>query len=167
MPIAWFVAPYTRRTWAPGTPGPSIVRYCAVDDFGAQILADGGSWATSECLGSYGVVKVRASVATLTAISAAPGVLGIPGQKLTDPLSSLTALQKAALRAKVQSLGYSLAEIQARFPNDLGSYTLADVLRFVCSRRLRPRYDQATDTIILDGQIDPVRPVDDVDLAVA
>ena len=37
-----------------------------------------------------------------------------------------------------QSLGFTAAELQERFPGDLGAYTLGDVLRFLNSRWRRP-----------------------------
>jgi hypothetical protein len=163
MPVAWFICPYKRRI---GAPGPT--RYCAMDDFTSQIVADGGDWSETEILGDAAIVKARASVGTLTIIAGTAGFQYIPLAILTSPLSSLTAGQRAAIVAKAQELGYSLAEIQARFPGaDLSTFTLGDVLRFLATRRLRPRYDVGTDTIICDGPSDPVRPVSDVDAAVA
>lgn len=156
MAVGWFMAPYKRRDVG-GNPG----RYVSVDDFTDQVLADGGYWAESEILGNYALVKVRASAATLSAIAAAPGVQRIPGSlQLSDTLASLTTNQKTAIRNFVTgTLGYTLAEVQARFPNDLGTYTLGDLLRFVTQRRLTPRYDAATDTIVLDGaQVTPTQP---------
>jgi len=64
-------------------------------------------------------------------------------------------------------MGYSIAELAAAFPNDLGTYTLRDLLAFAARRRLRPRYDFNTDTIICDGPVQPVRSIDSVDAAVA
>lgn len=137
-----------------------------MDDFTSQILADGGGWSESECLGNHAVVKVRASVGTLTTINAAASFVGVPGTRLDDPLSTLTGSQKTAIRNKLLALGYQLSELQAAFPNDLGTYQVGDVLRFALLRRLRARYDAGTDTIVCDGQEDPVRPVELVDAVV-
>lgn len=164
MAVGWFIAPYARRA-AAGR--PFIRRYVAIDDLTATIAADGGAWAETEVLGQAAIVKVRASAATLALVAALPGVSRIPVAQLDDPLSTLTAPQKTAIRNRVRALGYSLAELQARFPNDLGTYTLRDLLTFVASRRRRVRYDQATDALIDDGVLEPVRPLDDVDAAVA
>lgn len=162
MPIAWFLCPYKRRQSA-----DMPTRYCAMDDFTASIFADGGNWSEAEILGGEAIVKVRASDPTLTAINAAPGFLRIPAARLDDPLSSLTGAQKSAILSKAQALGYSLAEIQSRFPNNLGTYTLGDVLRFLASRRLKPRYDVNLDEIVCDGPPQPGHPVEGVDAAVA
>jgi hypothetical protein len=54
--IAWFIAPYKQREKS-RTP----TRYCAMDDFTAQIAADGGAWAESEIDGNIAIVRVRAS----------------------------------------------------------------------------------------------------------
>ena len=64
-------------------------------------------------------------------------------------------------------LGYTPAEIQDRFPNDLGTYTLRDLLTFVATRRRTVRFNSATNAIIDDGAIVTPRPIDSVDMAVA
>jgi hypothetical protein len=161
MAIAWYLCPYKRDLSARH---PS--RYCAMDDFTAAIRANGGEWAETEVLGDHAIVKVRANVATLTTIAEAAGFTRLPVDRLDDPLSSLSVVQKTAIRNKVIALGYTAAEVTARFGDDLGVYTLGELLRFVASRRLRPRYDIDTDTIICDGPIQPVRSVDSVDEAV-
>lgn len=160
MAVGWFLAPYKRR-------GTKVARYCAMDDFTPQITADGGGWAEAECLGGMAVVKVNASPATLTAINAAPGFIRVPLSRLDDPLSTLTAGQLAAIKNQVLGLGYSLSELQARFPGaDLTNTTLGDVLRFILTRRLQARYDTPTDTIILDGGVQTTTPIEVVDGAV-
>lgn len=161
MAVGWFLAPYVRRA---GARRPT--RYVVVDDLTAAIRADGGDWTETEVLGDHAIVKVRASAATLNLVAAIPGVTRIPVGRLDDPLSSLTAGQQQALRDKVLALGYTPAEVNAALPNPIGTYTLRQVLRFVATRRLKPRYDQATDTIIIDGPVQPVRPIEDVDAAV-
>lgn len=162
MPVAWYLCPYTavthRRT--------GDFRYCAMQDFNAQIMADGGAWAEAEVLGGCAIVKVRASSATLTAINAGVGFTRLPKDALDDPLSDLTNPQKIALRDKVISLGYTLEEITARFGNDLSQYTLRQVLRFVASRRLRPRYDAVQQAVVLDGVEETPLDLDVVDNAV-
>lgn len=161
MPVGWFIAPYVRRS------GGRVRRYVIVDDLTSTIRADGGDWTETEVLGQAAIVKVRAAASTLTQVAALPGVSRIPIARLDDPLSTLTAPQKRAIRNRVQALGYSLAELQARFPNDLGAYTLRDLLTFVASRRRKVRYDAQADAILDDGAIQPVRPVAEVDAAVA
>lgn len=158
MPIAFYIAPYKRRAGAL-TP----TRYCAIDDFTAQVDA----WAESEVLGDRAVVKVRASATILSAINAEPGFIRLPKDALDNPLSDLSAGQKTALRNLLTDMGYTLAEIQARFGADLGTHTLGDVLRFMASRRLKPRYDQGADQIILDGPVQSCRSIDHVDAGVA
>jgi hypothetical protein len=163
MPIGWFFCPYKRRQ-----PRSRPTRYCAMDDFAAQITADGGAWTEAECLGNHAVVKVRASAASLQTIAGTAGYQYVNAARLDDPLSTLTPGERTALRNFVtNTLGYPLAELQARFPSgDLGDYTLGDVLRFVLRRRLRPRYDKGADVIVVDGPVQPTRPVASVDGAV-
>lgn len=160
MPVAWFFAPYQKR---PGRP----IRECAMNDFTAQITADGGAWSESEVLGDQAIVKVNAATATIQAIAADARFDRIPAalRLLNDPLSSLSAAQRTAIRNKILSLGYTQAEIDQRLP-DLSVVTLGDVLRFVCRRRKKARYDEATDTIVLDGPEQVCRTPESVDAAV-
>lgn len=164
MSIAWFICPYKRLI---GAQHPA--RYCALDDFTPDILADGGDWAETEVLGDVALVKVRASDATLTAINAAPGMLRIPNHvSLTDTLGDLSGTQRTAIRNKLNAMGYSLDEIAAVIPatGNWASITLGQVLRFAASRRLRPRYDSPSDTIVCDGVIQSCRTVESVSGAV-
>jgi len=162
MTIAWFIAAYKRRT---GAPRPT--RYCAMDDFTAAILGDGGWWAETEILGDRAIVKIRASAATIADIAAAAtGIKRLPKDRLDDSLASLSPAVRSALRAELQDMGYSLAEIGAHFGSDLGNFTLGDVLRFAASRRLKPRYDAGSDSILCDGPTQPCRPLDSVDAEV-
>jgi len=161
MSVGWFIAPFARRL---ASTRPE--RYCVMDDFTTIILADDGDWHETEVLGNRAVVKVRASAATLTLIAAAPGIKRLPKDALGEPLSDLTNTQKTALQGELLDMGYSLSELRAALGNDLGSKTLGDVVRFAARRRLKPRYDSATDTIILDGPVQPCRSIDDVDLSV-
>jgi hypothetical protein len=159
MPVGWFIAPYKRRDPSPG----EIGRYCAMDDFTAQIVADGGAWAETEILGNAALVKVRAAAGTLTTIAAGSGFLRIPNHfDLNDTLGDLTAGQRNAILNELQTLGYSPAEITAALPANWATVTLGQLLRFAAGRRLRPRYDSGTDTIICDGPPQPVLPVDQI-----
>jgi hypothetical protein len=138
-----------------------------MDDFTAQIRGDGGDWSETEILGDAALVKVRASAATLTAINQGAGFVRIPSHTdLNDTLGDLTANQRNAILAKLAALGYSQGEITAALPANWQAVTLGQVLRFAASRRLRPRYDEQTDTVVCDGPPQWVRPVADVDAAV-
>jgi hypothetical protein len=154
--VGWFLAPYRRLV------GPRIpTRYCAMDDFTPQVVG----WSETEVLGQHAVVKVDAAPAVLQEIAGTEGFQRIPVARLDDPLSSLTVNQRNAIRTKIISLGYTAEELDAAFP-DIRDFALRQVLLFVCRRRRKVRYDQATDTIIDDGPDQPVRPLADVDAAV-
>lgn len=147
-----------------------------MDDFTAEIIADpeyagGEPWRESECLGGEAIVKVRASAALLATINAEPGFQRIPARftDLSTPLGDLTVAERTALNNKLVSLGYEQAEIDAALGATNGAWrtkTLGQVFRFALSRRQKPRYDQATDAIVLDGPDQPCAPIDDVDAAV-
>lgn len=168
MPVGWFLAPYKRRV-QPLEAG--VARYCAVDDFTAQVLADGGWWEESEGLGDQAVVKVRASQATLTAIGTTAGILEVPRRwvRLLDTFADMTNGERNQIQSRLLSAGFAQAEINAALGANLNEWrtrSLADLLRLICSRRLKPRYDRVADAIVVDGPVQPTRPVEEVDLAV-
>jgi phage terminase large subunit-like protein len=141
-----------------------------MDEYTAVIFANGGNWSESEVLGNHAVVKVRASAATLTTIAADVRFHRIPVALLDDTLASLTNAQIDAISNKVQALGYSLAEIQAALGTtraQIRQKTLRQVLRFVASRRIKPRYDANTQAVVFDtGVVETPRSIEDVDAAV-
>ena len=161
MAVGWFVVPYKRRV-----DDPMPVRYPAIDGFTSEILSYGGAWSETEVLGNYCIVKVRAPVAVLSALADVPGFRRLPKDRLDDPLSDLPVVVLRAIRDALEDMGYPLAEIKERFGltiGDLANYSLRDVLLFACRRRLKPRYDSGADEIILDGPIQPVKPLQWVD----
>lgn len=167
MALAWFICPYKRSN--PGAVPPE--RYCSMDDFTAQVRADGGTWDETEILGDKALVKVRASDVTLAAIGGTAGVFTIPTRffRLEDSFADLTNGERNQISSAILGLGYTQAELNAAMGTTIGQWrtrTLGDLLRMAATRRLRPRYDQPTDTIICDGQQDPVKPVGLVDGAV-
>lgn len=165
MAIAWFICPYKRDLTA-----RRPTRYCAMNDFTPQILAEGGTWTESEVLGNYAVVKVRASATTLTTIAGTPDFTRIPNHiALSDQLGDLTNTQRNTLLTLLQNMGYPLAEISAALGGTLANWrthTLGDVLRFITRRRQAPRYDAANDAIVLDGAIHACRDIANVDAEV-
>ncbi len=163
MPIAWFLCPYQRLTTGAGLRKP--IRYCVMADFTDQIRADGGDWREVEILGNRAIAKVRASDATLTTIAGTPTFRRIPTAILDDPLSTLTAGQRTAIRNEILDAGYTTQELNDRFPN-LAQATLRQALKFLATRRVRPRYDSATDSIVLDGPLDTCGDIDQIDRGV-
>lgn len=159
MPIGWYVVPYKIYDRIPGA--PRNMRYCAMDDYTSEIRADGGHWAESEVLGNQAIVKVRASVATLSMLDGQ--FERCPKDRLDDPLADLSTASKNRLKNLGRNMGYSTAEIRKELPNDLGSYTLRDVLKLFSTKRKKPRYDPDLDAIILDGPDQKCRPVESVD----
>ncbi len=153
LPVSWFLAPYK-------TGSSPYIRVCGMNDFTADILSDGGQWKETEILGNWCLVKVKASAVTLTTIAGT--YRRIPASKLDDPLISLTNAQKIALRNMATDAGYTLTEMQDAL-GDLSTATLADLLRFLATRRVTPRYDAATQTIIFDGPVRPCRSIDAID----
>lgn len=162
--MAWFICPMREKP-NPDYPVP-VSRYCAMDDFTVLIRADGGEWSETEVLGNAAIVKVRANAATLTAIGAAVGFQRIPIDVLTQLLSTLSGAQRTAIRNRILAMGYTDAEITAALGANIGQRTLAQVLRFVATKRLRPRWDAVNQLIVVDGPVEIPRAVDAVDAAV-
>ncbi len=154
MAVGWFIAAYKRRVPAPFN---GFVRYCPVDDFTGQVLADGGDWREIETPGGFCLVKVRASPATLSTVAAAPGIQQLPAAALNASLGSLSAGAKTAIVNKVTSsppagMGIPLATLQAALGADIGTHTLGDVLRFCAQTRAAGgiRYVAGNDTVVYD-----------------
>jgi hypothetical protein len=155
MPTSWVLAPYKRKAEA-----RVPTRYCAMDDFSAQIQADGGEWAESEFLGDQALVRVRAEQATLDQIAGTPGFAELPRrwQRLADDLSTMTNGERNQIQSHLLAAGYAQAEIDAAMGSTLAEWqakSLNDLLTLITSRRLKPRYEQATDSIVLDGPEQP------------
>jgi hypothetical protein len=109
MAYAWFVCPYKRRARLFGNGNPIL--YCAMDDFTAQIRADGGDWAETRVLGNVALVKVRANATTLTTISGTAEFMQITSRwLLSDTLSALTTAQRNAIQNKLLAMGYPQTE---------------------------------------------------------
>ena len=129
--IAWFIVPYkTRILGSLGT-----VRYCAMDDYSAQLKAVGGVWHEVEILGGKAIVKVRAPAGAITALNAIPGFVRVPLDALNESLSSMTTAQRTALRQFILDCGYTMSEVQAGLGSTLMDRTIGDVLRFLATRR--------------------------------
>jgi hypothetical protein len=157
---AWFVCPYK------SVPGMSNARYCAMDEFTPEIQSTGGSWSESECLGNHAVVKVTAPDSLLDNIRAAEGFVELPIEFLWKPLSGMPMMQQYVLIGKAQELGYSIEEIQTHFPNDLGTYTLRDMLNFILTRRYDPAWDEATQSIVFTSTVRSCKSADALDAEV-
>jgi hypothetical protein len=160
MPFGWYIIPYKRHPILPRT------RYPAIDDYTDVVVAAGGTWAETEILGNRCLVKVRAPAALLDSLASVPEYKRLPKDRLDDSLVDLSSQIKRALRDELRDQGYTVAEIHARFGDDLGQYTLRDLLRFMATRRLRPRWNAETDEIILDGPSQGCRPIASVDAEV-
>lgn len=165
MSYAWFVCGYINVN-DPIHPN----RYCAMDTFTAQIYGEGGEWSESEVLGGYAVVKVRASDALLSTIAGTAGYYRIPDKwVLSDYLDTLTNAKKNAINNRLLAMGYTQAEIDAALGSTLAEWktkTLHQLLNMAAQKRLKPRWDAATQQIILDGDLQACRLITDADASV-
>jgi len=160
MPIAWYIVPWKREIGPEYEAMPG--RYCAINDYSKEIFAAGGNWASVEVLGGRHIVKVQAPTNILSALDLQ--YKRLPKDRLDDSLSDLPSNVRIALKNELLDMGYSLEEIWAKLGNDIGQFTLRDVLKFAAQRRRKPRYDRQTDTILCDGDERPCsRSIESVD----
>jgi hypothetical protein len=161
MAYAWFICQYKTK------PNRPNFRYCAMDDYTAQIRTDGGDWAESEVLGGYVVVKVNASEATLITIGGYAGFYRIPDHwNISDTLADLTNANRNVLTNRILQMGYTQAELDAVMGNTLALWrqkTLLQLLNFIAQRRLTPRFDANLQQIVLDGSAVSCEPIIFVD----
>lgn len=160
MPVAYYIIPYTRIV--PPTNGLLAERTL---DLNVTAPSLAGQWREVEVLGNRAIVKINAGAGALAQLDAA--YKRLPKNALNDPLSDLSAGVITALRNELLDMGYTNTEINNRFAGNLDEYTLGDVLRFIATRRRKPRYDMPTDEIIYDGTVVACEDVDALDRAVS
>lgn len=145
--ISWFITSYNQDVNAK----PHPRRWCMMDAYTPQIIIqDSGNWEEIEVGANFAIVKVSASSATLQTIAADTNFTRIPATLLTETLSSLTTTQKQKLQTLLNNMGYTNQEIQNALGNNLGQKTLGQVLRFITTRRVPPRFDAVSRAIVFD-----------------
>lgn len=101
MPVRWYICPYDTVPH-----GPHIGRRCAMHRHIPVVPnATGARWRELEILGNHCLVKVDASLATITVIDADPDFREIPTGTTVPPA------RRAAVQTKLEALGYTAAEI--------------------------------------------------------
>lgn len=158
MATGWFLVPYDYKNEA-----GFVYRAPGMDRFTSLIRADGGSWSEAECLGDEAVTKVSAFPATLNLIANEPEFIRIPMNLLDNTLAELTPQQRTAIRNKLEALGYPTQEIIDRLGNNLANVTLRQILRFILTRRKKPRWDGPSQSIILDGPNQTCKTIEQLD----
>lgn len=154
--VGFFICPYSVKV-----AGGKKVRYCAMDDH-TPIIKHGG-WSESEILGDRAIVKVSDSKSTLLSITACRR---LPLDDLKTSLSTLTSDQITSVHDEIIDAGYPQEELDAAIP-DLKNSNLEDVLKFLATRRLKPRYDFVGDKFVIDGPTQPVKSIDTLDKEIA
>lgn len=150
MPVAWFVAQLQ-----PDPDKPTrMVSATDQPKYLDAIRADGGKLGYKDILGASVVGGVQASGPTLQLMNVDPLITPFAGvNNLSDSLAQLTDPQWTAYRNKAISLGYSAAEWDAAFPLTRDNYILKDVIRFLLKRRISPRWDVPSSSVIYDGPV--------------
>jgi hypothetical protein len=159
MAQAWCVAPYRTTT---GSRGLNNRRYCALNDvLPPQQPGEVPHWSETEVLGGYAVALMDTpSLAPVTG----PGFYVFPEDMLlTGRLDDhLNPGRRREVRDVLEEMGYSRAEMASRLgDSDLGGplATLYGVLSFAATRRVRLRYDAASDRPVPTGDIEIPNPL--------
>lgn len=133
-----------------------------MNDFNTQIFGDGGAWEEIEVGANFALVKVSASATTLSTI--ANTFIRIPVSQLDTSLSLLTNAQKNTIKNKILEMGYTSQEITNALGSNMGTKTLRELLRFIATRRVKPRFDSVSKQIVFDGEVViPGKTVEEVD----
>ncbi len=148
MAIAWYIVPYVRDRRI-GSPQPC--RCCELCFDNKQIWDAGGKWTCVEVLGNRAIVKINAPDAILTMVDSK--YKRLPKDRLDDSLSDLPSGVKTALKNEILNMGYTLADVQAKFGDNLRQNTLKDVLKFMVKRKRQFRYVPETDDFVCDGDV--------------
>lgn len=161
MAVAWFLVPMVRSPAQPildedgvqiGTDN-TVRRYCQMDDYTSQLAAVGGRWNETEVLGNKALVKVVAPQGAIDQLNQVAGFVKLPQRDPDTTLGDLSPAVRQGIRNNLEELGYPVQEIIDTLGSDLLNVTLRQVFKFAARRRLKPRYDSGTDTIVLDGAI--------------
>jgi hypothetical protein len=165
MATQWIACPFLRRD-GQSRPG-AIGRYLIVQDFAPQIAADGGAWDYFECGGGpgtayicgVGIVKIRASQATLNSIIAADNTDAIPAALVE--LNTLLSVVNNPTRNYIERtltarLGYTDPEIDAWLNGaNISTKTLGELFEFLASRWYRVVYEPTGTQVGYQGNIYP------------
>lgn len=149
----WYLVPYrlVDRPHPSGRP----VRVPAADEAGI-----GDVWRESEILGGWAVVAAnRATPDQLDALDAVQDAIALPrGLRLTGRLADhLNAAGRLNLRNLASALGYLNSEIDGI--NWATTSWLNVLVNLLGKRRRKPRWDEATQQIVLDGPEQTVTPI--------
>ena len=153
--VAYFLAPYKK------VPNKPRYRYCAMDDFTKEIIADGGSWDETEVLGNQAIVKVKASTTTLSNITNAEGFYRFPLVESGSKLKTIDTETKNVLKDKLTSAGYTAGSVLSSV--DFSTATFRDYLGFMASKRKEPRWDDDLQDFVMDGKEMKCKSIDAVD----
>ena len=156
MPVAFYIVPIVRIN--PPRNGLLADREIALNIDFPQLS---GQWDGLETLGNKAIIKINAITSDLLQLNAA--YTRILLSRLDEPISSLSATNRTALRNQILDMGYTLQELNEKFPDGIANYTLKDALKFMLTRRIKPRWDETTDEIIYDGVSVPCGNIDDLD----
>lgn len=118
-------------------------------------------WSESEVLGDRAIVKVNAPENVLNELDKV--FFRLPKDDLGSSLYGLTPAERKKLKDELLDMGYSDSEIRAELGDNLSKKTLKEYLDFATTRRLKPRYDKTSNSIVLDGPIQACKSIEMLD----
>ena len=150
--VGWFICRYNHRFNPFKWPNHYSARI-AMDEHTVEIAEHGGAWGGIQAFGGFAVCKVVATPAVLNAIAALDGFWRIPLDRLDDPLSTLPSKYLTQINQLLQSMGFTVQEIEDKFGVDWENVLIRTVLRFMISRWRQWRWNADLERLEWDGTI--------------
>lgn len=150
----WWLCRYVKSV---GEFNKPFVRVSAFELYYHDLVRDGAKWRYEEIAGNRALVRAEMSDALAQTIAMDVNCLPLPLNRLDQTLGELSPQARSTLQDLAVEMGYSLTEIRNRLGNNLANVTLGQLLRFLASRRIKPRYNADKTDVVFDGPVIPLR----------
>lgn len=162
MATYWWLCRYVK---AVGEFNKPFVRVSAFELYYQDLVKEGAKWSYEEIAGNRCLVKAEMSDSLAQTIALDVHCMPLPLKRLDQTLGELSPQARSTLQDLAVEMGYTLTEIRNQLGNNLASVTLGQLLRFLASRRIKPRYNAEKTDVVFDGPVIPLRAslVDDLD----
>lgn len=154
MATYWWICRYVK---AMGEFGRPFVRVSAFESYHDDLTKEGAKWRYEEIAGNRCLVRAEMSDALAQTIALDVNCLPLPLKRLDQTLGELSPQARSTLQDLAVEMGYSLTEIRNRLGNNVATVTLGQLLRFLASRRIKPRYSDDKTDVVFDGPVIPLR----------
>lgn len=161
MPIGLYIVPYTRTENTP--PQWIAIQNEKGETIGYDFI---GEMARRTCdiylqfpeiqgqlerevRGNRAFVKIKADEGLLEQLNAL--YYRLPVDDLESPLSEVKQMELDGLMGELMDMGYSPEEFAQALPRGLEGATMGEVVKFMASSVILPRFDPDTNEIVFDG----------------